>query len=144
MENLVSPFVFRHDNTWWMIHSQKGNEMMYIHYADDLYGSWRAHPQNPVVINDTQAARPAGRPFIFNGNLYRLAINCIPRYGSGVLAFRIDELTKTSFKETMIEKPFIEGSETGWNSIGMHHADVHQLGEIQWIVVVDGQGVSRK
>ena len=140
-EKLNSPFVFRHDNTWWLIHSSEGNDALYLYYADDLYGPWEEHPQSPVITNNKQTARPAGRPFLYNGNLYRLAINCIPQYGTSVLAFQINELTKTSFKETKIEKPFIEAAETGWNSIGMHHADVHQIGENHWIAVVDGHGV---
>jgi len=140
MDNLSSPFVFRHDNIWWLIHSSEGDDTMYLYYADDLYGPWEEHPQSPVIKNDKQAARPAGRPFLYKGNLYRLAINCIPQYGTSVFAFQINELTKTSYKETKIEKPFIEPAKTGWNSIGMHHADVHQIGDNHWIAIVDGFG----
>ena len=139
-DNLNSPFVFRYDNTWWMIHSGEGNDTMYLHYADDLYGTWEEHPQSPVIVNDKQAARPAGKPFLYKGNLYRLSINCIPQYGTSVFVFQINELTRTSYKETKIEKPFIEAAETGWNSIGMHHADVHKIGENHWIVAVDALG----
>jgi hypothetical protein len=143
-ENLNSVFVFRHDNTWWMIHSQKGNDTMFLHYADDLYGPWKEHPQSPVIVDNKQNARPAGSPFLYEGNLYRLSINCVPRYGTSVFVFKIDELTRTSFKETRLEKPLIKAGKTGWNCIGMHHADVHQMGDNHWIAAVDAWGIIDK
>jgi hypothetical protein len=38
------------------------------------------------------------------------------------------------------KKPVLCRSGKGWNCIGMHHVDPHQIGKNNWIAVVDGFG----
>ena len=62
---------------WWMFSSDRNDGETYnlnLFYADDLFGTWQPHPQNPVKT-DVRSAKPAGTPFISNGELYRPAVN---------------------------------------------------------------------
>jgi hypothetical protein len=64
-----------------------------------------------------------------------------PSYGSAVRAFRITELTPTSYREEeAASSPILTASGTGWNANGMHHVDAHQIEDGTWIAAVDGRG----
>ncbi len=89
---------------------------------------------NPIVKFDKNFARPGGRVVNYNGKLYRLAQNYIQVY-----AFEISELSEKSYVEKIAsEKPLVNMTGKGWNSRGMHHIDMHKLGD-KWIAVVDGR-----
>lgn len=77
------------------------NSHLYIWYADDLFGTWRQHAGNPVKI-DVRSARPAGPFFTHAQHLYRPAQDCSRTYGSAISLNRIDMLTQTEFKETVV------------------------------------------
>jgi hypothetical protein len=68
-----------------------------------------------------------------------MAQNCQPRYGTGVNAFEITELTTTSYAERPASAtPIVTASGTGWNASRMHHVDAHRLESGRWIAAVDG------
>ena len=49
-------------------------------------------------------------------------------------------MTTTDYNDHEISKnPILSASGTGWNSIGMHHIDAHQLNDKNWISCVDGK-----
>ena len=75
-----------------------------------------------------------------DGALYRLGQDCLPTYGHAVHAFRITELSPTTYAETMVPEPVVEASGNGWNSDAMHHVDAHRTAAGQWIAVVDALG----
>ncbi len=101
---------------------------------------WKEHPLSPIVKNDLRTARPAGRPFVIDGALYRLGQDCLPTYGRAVRAFRITEISPTTYAETMVDTPVVQASGSGWNSDGMHHVDAQRTGAGQWLAVVDALG----
>lgn len=111
-----------------------------IYIANALTGPWAEHPQSPIVKDDAHIARPAGRPLMLAGKLYRLGQDCIPTYGRQVLAFQITRLTPAEYAEVPVEKPLIAATSAGWNSAAMHHVDALQLDETRWIAAVDARG----
>ncbi|MFB3826805.1 MAG: hypothetical protein ACE15B_08545 [Bryobacteraceae bacterium] len=140
-EHYISPTLARYQDTWWLFTSPGGsNDTLRLFYAADLRGPWKEHPLSPIVKKDLRTARPAGRPFVFGGALYRLGQDCYPTYGRAVRAFRITDISPTVYAETMVETPLVEASGTGWNSHAMHHVDAQQTGKGQWIAVVDARG----
>lgn len=98
------------DNCWWLfanVVNQKGasslNELC-IYYSEELLSNnWIKHPESPV-FSDMSKARPAGKIFEHNGNLYRPSQNCSTRYGYGLKINRIEKLTKTKYKETIVQE----------------------------------------
>lgn len=138
-DKLVSPSVVRHGGAWWMFLGS-GNATARLFRASELTGPWMEHPRSPIVANDPNSARPAGRPLSLEGRLYRLAQGCEPTYGNAVRAFKITVLTATDYAEKPVEKPLVQASSAGWNAAAMHHVDAHRLNDGSWIAVVDARG----
>ncbi len=144
MGNLLSgsrffdPTAFFHNNRWWMFTSSEGNGVLNLYYSDSLTSGWKAHPMNPLIENKPDMARPAGHVFAYENSLYRLAQDDYPSYGIQVYAFEITELSPNSYQEqsdSLIEIVTMSGK--GWNSVGMHHVDLHNMGN-KWFAIVDG------
>jgi hypothetical protein len=139
-DHYISPTVVRYRGMWWMFTVRTGNETLRLFYARELRGPWTEHPLSPIVNKDLRTARPAGRPFVIGGILYRLGMDCYPTYGSQVRAFQITEISPTAYAEKMIETPLVKASTEGWNAEAMHHVDAHQIGKDRWIAAVDALG----
>lgn len=137
----ADPSIFCFRDKWWMFAetSTGRHDTLRLYCADNLMGPWAEHPKNPIISRDANIARPGGRVVIIDGRVFRYAQDCDPVYGNQVRAFEITKLTTTSYEEKEIDgNPVLKGSGTGWNSLGMHHIDPHQIGENQWIACVDG------
>jgi len=133
------PTIFYYENKWWIFASNPNSDVLNLYYSDSLRGAWTFHPQNPICKNSRHFARPAGNVFNFENNLYRLALDDAPYYGIQVFAFKITELTDSTYKEVMITKPIIKKSGKGWNAFGMHHISFLTIDQ-KWIGFVDGRG----
>jgi len=137
----ADPTVFRYAGCWWMFAclTPYQHDTLHLYFASELTGSWTQHPQSPIIHNDKQRARPAGRVLEFDNKLFRFAQDCVPRYGSCVRTFEILELTTTTYTEVEIgHGPVLKASGNGWNAAGMHHIDVQQHTDGKWLACVDG------
>jgi len=139
-DHFVCPTLVRYKDMWWMFIGVEGNETLRLFYAQDFMGPWTEHPLSPVVKKDPHTARPAGRPFLLDGKLYRLGMDCVPTYGYQVHAFQITDLSTKTYAEEVIDAAVVKASGQGWNADAMHHVDAHQIGSNQWIAAVDALG----
>ena len=143
--DLVRPATSRHDfspfrweGRWWALIGD-GTDL-YAYYSDGLETpDWTPHEGNPVARNRPRAARPGGRPVVFDDHILAFYQDCERRYGERVRAFEITELTPTAYTDT--ERPHSPALEPpgglGWNSGAMHQIDPWYDGE-GWHCVVDG------
>jgi hypothetical protein len=100
------------------------NGTLELFHADALEGPYRRHPRSPVVSGDDCAARPGGRPIVWQGRLLRFAQCDRPAYGVSVRAFEVTELSPSGYAERPAGRdPLLAGSGAGWNAGGMHHLD---------------------
>jgi hypothetical protein len=135
----VDPSLFRHGDKWWLFVTTPQNDLLNLYYSSDLLGEWKPHPMNPIVKNDKNIARPGGRVITHNNRVYRMTQDDYPSYGMQVFAFEITRLTENSYAEKIVsEKPVVTMTGKGWNAAGMHHVDLHKIGE-RWVAVVDGR-----
>ncbi len=141
-ERLRSPSLAYYKELWWLFTSPPGDDTLRLLHAADFRGPWKEHPLSPIVRKDLRRARPAGRPFVLDGALYRLAQDCYPTYGRAVRAFRITDISATVYAEQAVERPVVAASGSGWNSEGMHHVDAQRTATGQWIAVVDAFGAA--
>ena len=111
------------DNKWWLFatvtetHGASLADELRIFSADKLETTkWQPHPQNPVV-SDCRNARPAGRIFEHNGQLYRPAQNSSYRYGYGFNFNEISVLNDNEYREETTSR-----AEPNWDPriIGTH------------------------
>lgn len=98
---LVDPTIFRHDGRWWLFANDAsggGSRALHAFFASDVAGAWTPHPCNPLTV-DRAVSRPAGRPFVLEGQLYRPAQDCSRTYGGAIHVMAIEELTPDMFRE---------------------------------------------
>lgn len=131
--------VFRHDDRWWMLIGASETNSTYLYYAESLTGTWRSHPQNPVVHERPTGFRPGGRPVVTDSHLTVFFQDCQSQYGDKLRAFEIAELTVSDYNDRECQQsPVLEGTGgTGWNSGRMHHIDPWYV-DGQWRCAVDG------
>ena len=143
----ADPTIFQFQDKWWMFTCPNPyqHDTLSLFYASDPLSAWTPHPRNPLISGDRRIARPGGRVLHNDGSLIRLTQDCYPIYGRQLRAFQVTELATDSYQEHEVpESPILTPSGNGWNSSGMHHADVHRLDDSSWIACVDGLWSSEK
>jgi hypothetical protein len=93
--------VFFHDGRCWLLCTSGeagGEHKLYAWHAPALLGPWTPHRLNPLKC-DVSSSRPAGRPFVMDGSLYRPAQDCSRTYGGAIVINRILTLTPGDFLE---------------------------------------------
>ncbi|KAJ8433306.1 hypothetical protein Cgig2_012874 [Carnegiea gigantea] len=147
---LIDASMIKHGTKYWIFASDHGgfgavkNGQLEIWHSDSPLGPWKPHRKNPIHNFDQSfGARNGGRPFVYNGHLYRVGQDCGETYGKWIRIFRVETLTEEEYKE--VEVPLVmEKSSKGrnaWNGIRSHHMDVQQLSSGEWIGVMDGDHV---
>jgi len=137
----ADPSIVHYNDRWWLFAcpAPYQHDTLALYSAPELTGPWSKHPQSPIVRADISRARPAGRVLKLDGRLFRVAQDCLPRYGSSVRAFQILKLTPNHYAEIEIdESPILTASGNGWNALGMHHLDAFRRADGTWLACVDG------
>jgi hypothetical protein len=138
--DLLDSSLLNHGGMWWLFASSPANDVLYLYQSENLFGPWAQHPLSPIVRGDPRRARPGGRVVLLDGRVLRFAQDDSTTYGRAVSGYEIVELTPTSYSELPIgQSPIISATNTGWNSLGMHHMDPHPLEMKEWIACVDGK-----
>lgn len=129
----VDSTVVLYEERWWLFATDGAdgpNHKLHLWYAPALEGPWTPHPLNPIKT-DIRSARPAGTPFICDGELYRPAQDCSRGYGGRISLNKITTLTPVTFAEEHVR--FIEPfAATPW------HDGVHTIAAAGKITIVDG------
>lgn len=134
----VDPTVFYYENHWWMFASEISSATLRLFYSNELAGLWVEHIKSPVIKNDANIARCAGRVLEHEGRLFRFAQDCDPVYGKCVRVFEITELSDESYQEKEISDNLLLCKESSvWNADGMHHVSFIRSDDI-WLACVDG------
>jgi hypothetical protein len=134
----VDTTIFPHEGRWWAFCTRfsRGSTLaLHAFHASSPRGPWTAHALNPVVV-DVGSARPAGTPFVLGGVLYRPGQDCVRAYGDAVTIARVDELTPTAYRETIVRR--LDG-----RGFGRYAAGAHTVSVCGNTVVVDGKRVYR-
>ncbi len=130
----VDTTLFEHDGRWWAFCTRMSRGSLFALFAFHAatpFGPWTEHALNPIVV-DVSCARPGGAPFIVDGALYRPGQDCSVSYGGGLAIARIDELTPTSYRETIVRRLDPRG-------FGRYAHGVHTLNVAAGMLVVDGK-----
>jgi hypothetical protein len=117
-----STIFFFHDRWWLFCTVASAGDLseysdLHVWHAPELRGPWEPHQHQPVKV-DISSSRPAGRPFIVEGELYRPAQDCLLRYGARVVINRVTTLTPYDFEEE--PSSYLEPDPTGPYDKGLH------------------------
>ncbi len=74
------------------------SDTLSIYYAESLFGPWRPHASNPVLM-DRATTRPAGNFVHIDGKLLRPVQDCTHGYGCALGLAEILELSPTTFRQ---------------------------------------------
>jgi hypothetical protein len=90
-----------------------------FHAENPISSKWTPHPLNPIV-SGFHHSRPAGRPFVANGRLFRPAQSCLKRYGHYLMFHEIIHMDVHRYAERCARKikPWAE------HILGIHHFDI--------------------
>src|SRR5688572_28383958 len=96
------------NGSWWMfvniaVDGSVNTDELHIFQAPSPFGPWRPHRRNPVK-SDGRCARPAGRLFHWNGDLYRPSQDCSGRYGSSFVVNKVTQLNECEYRETAVSR----------------------------------------
>jgi len=128
------------NNIWYMFVSNNLHNELNIYYSENFDGKYLPHPLNPIYKDNKKYSRPAGNFINLNSNIYRLAQDCSTRYGKQVYLMKIEEITTTSYKETMLKTLIQPAKKQKWNARKMHHFNYIEISNDQYLVVTDGEG----
>ena len=131
--------IIQHHGIYYLFANPGLGDQLEIYLADDLDGSWKAHPQNPQVVG-LDKARNGGGPIHWNGKLYRFAQNCSASYGEKLALYEIDQLDQQSYSESLVNSDFLPRCDK-WNHLGGHHFSLVEFND-KVFYAVDGQGYS--
>ena len=138
--HFVDPQIIYYKNLWWLFVTTTEDDNLNLYYSESLFGPWTQHPQSPLIKNNKHIARGGGSILEYQNNIYRFTQDDYPYYGIQVFAFEITQLSKTDYKEKIIEnRPIVKKGKSGeWNSLGMHTVSPLQIDGKVWIAAVDG------
>lgn len=130
----MDPTVFQYEGRWWLLCTDGDtgpDNKLYAWHASDLLGPWLPHAANPLKT-DVRSSRPAGTPFMHQGELYRPAQDCSETYGGAVVLNRIIRLTPTEFEEEEITvvKPYADSP---------YPDGLHTISSAGDITIIDGK-----
>jgi hypothetical protein len=131
--NAVDPTLLFHHDRWWLfvnmaVDGARNVDELHLFHAADLFGVWTPHKRNPVK-SDVRSARPAGRPFVWHGDLYRPAQDCSRRYGHSVVINKVTRLDLDAYEEIEVSRVRPE-----WRR---DVAATHTLNSCEGLTVVD-------
>lgn len=110
-----------------------------LYYSDNLFYGWKEHPQSPIRVGECNDIRPAGRPETVNRKLVYFIQDNSLGYGTGVIAYEINKISKTEFSDRRIENnPILFRFGNGWAASGMHHLSCIKTSDSNYFCVVDG------
>lgn len=140
-ESVSDPTLFKYEGRWWMFatrRDQNDARSLLLYSAQALDGPWIEHPKSPIAKDEHSTTRCGGRPFIHEGELYRLAQDGRRTYGERLLAQRITKLTDKIYSEEPAGEVLAPNGER-WRSEGVHHLDAIPT-EGGYLAVIDGLG----
>ncbi|MGO4271108.1 hypothetical protein AB4Z22_14885, partial [Paenibacillus sp. TAF58] len=139
----LDPSIVNVNGKWWIFAGTDEGDFR-LFYSDQLKGSWREHPQSPILSNNMMISRPGGRLIVTDGIIYRYTQANYPHYGDSVRIFKVNKLSKFEYEEEEVSC-ILKGShkENDWRKDGMHHIDQLQMKNNQWLIAVDGHSLKR-
>lgn len=147
---LIDASLVKHEGRWFLFasnrkqRSSKNCRELEVWFANgsSIHGPWSPHPLNPIR-SWQQGSRPAGRPVVSNGSLFRFGQDCRLTYGHRIRAFRVTRMDPWLYEEE--EVPFRVPSggrpRIDWDSLRRHHIDLHEESPGHWIAAMDGDRV---
>eukprot|EP00727_Mastigamoeba_balamuthi_P008068 m51a1_g3882 hypothetical protein (847) ;mRNA; r:41906-45119 len=121
---------------WYVFVTRRGSLRLFV--TKSLLGSeWAEHPRSPIT-SSKRYGRCGGPPVVFDARVWRYAQDDDGAYGIGIHVFRIDELTPTEYRESLVRSVLPGEGGAAWTAGRLHHVCAVELSPGQWIALADG------
>lgn len=136
---ISDPIIIISNNFFYLLGYANTDGSLRLYYSDNIFGRWEEHPRSPIRIGWLKDTRPGGRPEIINGKLIYFVQDHTYGYGTGVIAYQIDSISPTYFKDTRLkDNPVLFRFGNGWAANGIHQLSWVMLPDSSYFCVVDG------
>jgi hypothetical protein len=128
----ADPQIFFYKGIWYIFLNTDplSNAQLSLFWAESLLDKWHEHPQNARITQDRRRARSAGSLILHRGRIFRFTQDCRERYGSGVFASEIVDLSPSSFRTIPVGPLVLNRPE--WARDAFHHVDVFLEGGVHY------------
>ena len=111
-EALLDPTLLAHEGRVYLFgnRASEGPSILRLWSAGDVFGRFEPHPASPIRTS-IRGGRMAGSVRRWPDGLFRLGQDFRSGYGDGIVAFRIEELTEASYRETETGAASFDGVE---------------------------------
>ncbi|UKK56818.1 glucosamine inositolphosphorylceramide transferase family protein [Prevotella communis] len=107
------------DDVYYLMTSIKENNRnnLLLYYSKNLTGPFIKHPSSPIVTS-MKYGRNAGCLLEKEGKLYRVAQDCVNRYGDNVHLFMVDTINEYSYQEHLLNENIIPSDDNFYSEGG--------------------------
>lgn len=121
--------VYKKDDKYFLMATIMKDDVnhLLLYYADTLFGPYKEHPSSPLV-KSLKYGRNAGCLLEKDGKLYRVAQDCVKRYGDNVHLLSVDQINDTTYQEHVL-KDYIIPTETAFYTEGGHQFNYVQFND---------------
>lgn len=147
IENKVfaDPILLIKNEMFYILVQDNADFSLRLYVSDALDANWKEHPSSPIRIGHNNGVRPAGRPEIINDSLYYFVQDHTNGYGTAVMAYRIDSISPTHFKDVKLtNNPILSKFGNDWAANGMHHLTWVKTNDNKYLCAVDGRHTEQK
>lgn len=97
---LINASCFEHEGRWWLLGTDidAPDGVLRAYHAAEFDGPYTPHALDPVKMSGS-GCRPAGTPFVHEGQLWRPSLDTSDPQVPGIIFNRVVELTPTTFHE---------------------------------------------
>ena len=137
-EFFADPTLIKYNGLWYLFVSTNKHNELNIYYANDFFGEYKAHKNNPIYNDNLSISRPAGMIFEYKNTLFRTAQDCSDGYGKRLNFLKINKLNENELNEELIYT-ITPSCGIKWNSTHVHHYSfINDNGK--YLMAMDGAG----
>lgn len=116
--------IFNQDGIYYLhtTANYNGINELELYTSLNLFGTYTRHPQSPIVKN-MKSGRNGGCLLHLNTKLYRIAQDCMKRYGDNIHLFEVDEMTPFIYREHIVKEDLFDINSLFYKE-GGHHLNV--------------------
>lgn len=124
--NYADSSILKHEGEYYLFTTvqYKGINHLELYISESLFGEFSKHPKSPICCGNLYG-RNAGSIILMNDTYYRVAQDCVHRYGDNISVHHITKLTPEDYKEEIIfEKIYKPEVLDGFYKEGGHQFNV--------------------
>jgi len=135
---ILDPTLFIVNGTLYVLGQSVEDRSLRLYFSDNLFSGWVEHSSSPIRFGENET-QPAGKPGIINGEFTYFVQDHSKGYGTAVIAYQIEEISKTNFIDKRLKNnPVLSQFGNEWAECGMHHISWINTNYEKYFCVVDG------